>query len=483
MSENNNHDDHSSSVIPEDNGIIVMPARAYGVGLDVHRSMAQISVMVRNEDSVLEFQKQFDTDILSLMEAREWVIKIITSKSSPKINVSSEELTYNIESTAMYHMPVIAVWGGKPSVINPAIARTGLRKTDKLDAKNLCLQNMLGTWPPSYVAPERIQVLRMLVAERDSYSRLATRAGNRINSNLLRFGDTSGREGSVTKNQTVRMHVESLLHGDEDLTGIHTLGIPEQAREMFLDEYEEYDRYMEKVRACDKQIITAVKDMEWETGSGKLKGNEMLHLLTTVPGIGEYTASIWLCRIVTPTRFPNAKAVTAYAGLDPSLKVSAGKVTSAVKRKGDKLLHAKLSLAASALLNRRSEPFGEWGYRIQLTSGRRAKAVTGIARRLAVSLYWVQKTGKPFTYEGYQIAREPEVVDMTIEELTNVNTAFRRYMKALEKAGIHTTKEMVHEYYICRLHTVKGLGSKFFILVKEFINNQKPYRKHVKGKG
>ena len=92
------------------------------------------------------------------------------------------------------------------------------------------------------------------------------------------------------------MHVESLLHGDEDLTGIHTLGIPEQAREMFLDEYEEYDRYMEKVRACDKQIITAVKDMEWETGSGKLKGNEMLHLLTTVPGIGEYTASIWLCR-------------------------------------------------------------------------------------------------------------------------------------------------------------------------------------------
>ena len=72
---------------------------------------------------------------------------------------------------------------------------------------------------------------------------------------------------------------------------------------------------------------------------------------------------------------------------------------------------------------------------------------------------------------------------MTIEELTNVNTAFRRYMKALEKAGIHTTKEMVHEYYICRLHTVTGLGSKFFILVKEFINNQKPYRKHVKGKG
>ena len=69
--ENNNHDDHSSSVIPEDNGIKVMPARAYGVGLDVHRSMAQISVMVRNEDSVLEFQKQFDTDILSLMEARE----------------------------------------------------------------------------------------------------------------------------------------------------------------------------------------------------------------------------------------------------------------------------------------------------------------------------------------------------------------------------------------------------------------------------
>jgi hypothetical protein len=35
---------------------------------------------------------------------------------------------------------------------------------------------------------------------------------------------------------------------------------------------------------------------------------------------------------------------------------------------------------------------------------------------------------------------------------------------------------MVHSYYLCDLTNVKGLGKKFYGLLKEFIENQEKYR-------
>ena len=35
---------------------------------------------------------------------------------------------------------------------------------------------------------------------------------------------------------------------------------------------------------------------------------------------------------------------------------------------------------------------------------------------------------------------------------------------------------MVHAYYQCQLKNVRGIGKKFFGLVREFISNQKEYK-------
>ena len=83
--------------------------------------------------------------------------------------------------------------------------------------------------------------------------------------------------------------------------------------------------------------------MEWETSDASLPGTKIIRILTSTPQIGEVTAITWLAHIITPQRFPNAKAVAAYCGLDPSLKVSAKHVTSTVKRGGCKELHKALT--------------------------------------------------------------------------------------------------------------------------------------------
>ena len=84
--------------------------------------------------------------------------------------------------------------------------------------------------------------------------------------------------------------------------------------------------------------------MEWETDTGTLPGDEMIRILSTAPQVGELTAIIWLARIITPRRFHNAKALSAYCGFDPSLKISAGKVTSTTMRNGNKALHKALNV-------------------------------------------------------------------------------------------------------------------------------------------
>lgn len=66
-----------------------------------------------------------------------------------------------------------------------------------------------------------------------------------------------------------------------------------------------------------------VLSTEWETGSATLPDSEMLSLLMTALQAGKLTAVTWLVHTITPPprRFPNSKALAAYCGLDPGLKV------------------------------------------------------------------------------------------------------------------------------------------------------------------
>ena len=98
--------------------------------------------------------------------------------------------------------------------------------------------------------------------------------------------------------------------------------------------------------------------------------------------------------------------MAAYCGLDPSLKISAKKVTSTVKRGGNKQLHKMLCMCASILVKNHNEMFGRWGYNLYCQTGRWKKATNAVARKLAVSLYYMQSNGTPFSYEKYKLIQD-----------------------------------------------------------------------------
>lgn len=171
-----------------------------------------------------------------------------------------------------------------------------------------------------------VQDLRVLIGQRDYYSRSATRIGNRINSTILKFGYTIGREGSVVKNDAVRSTVENLI-SDNPLPVAGSLPpdrIPLSTRRVLREDYSQFDVFSQHVSEYNQLIRDKVYEMDWPIHDGKsISGRELIPILMTAPGVGERTAITWLANIVDPTRFPNQKAVAAYCSLDPSLKISA----------------------------------------------------------------------------------------------------------------------------------------------------------------
>ena len=458
-------------------GINFSCVKEYGVGIDCHRSFIQVNVLFWNNGTILEKRKEFGTDWASLCEARDWAEGILRTCASPPADVS-EGIHYVIESTSVYHICVLESWQGRPSVINPGLAGATKRKTDILDARQMSLQDLMGIWQESFIVPRGVLELRTLIWEREDLRKQASRCSMRINTGLLKLGITIGRDGSVTGRKDIRKTVEGMLDGTDGVPAtVNPAGIPEDVRSMFSDEYGFYDMYIEKIKEYDKKIFEKASGMRWQTEKGAVGGKEMLGILESAPGIGRQTAVLWMATIVDASRFPNDKAIAAYCGCDPSLKVSAGKVTSTVRRKGNKGLHSALCRAAAVLVKNHSEPFGQWGYNIVASSGRWKKGVSAVARKLAVALYHMMLRGEEFSYDRYGILVEPEVIDITIDELLVLEPQFRRYVRPLHEAGINGTRQMVHEFYTCRLAKEKGLGKKFFVLVRVFIQNQSKYKK------
>jgi transposase len=469
----------AKTVILED-GIRVQETKSYGIGIDCHSKFIQVCILTKHGIHFYAHQKEFSTGWDSLVSAKDWCIRVLQEKSDPVPDLT-RPLHYCIESTSTYHQPILLAFGGTPSIVNPTLAGATKRKTDVLDAQLLATHDLIGVWRESYIPSPDINELRVLVWERDRCLMESTAASRRINNTLVRFGYTVGRDGSVSKNGAVRETVEAILDGEVGLPGgLCPLGIPPDAREVVISEYRKYDQLRSlsdywRARAEDK-----VCSMEWETGAGTLPGTEMLSLLMTAPQVGTLTAVTWLVHIITPRRFPNAKAVAAYCGLDPSLKVSAKHVTSTRKRGGNKELHKALVSSADRLIRNHTEMFGRWGYNLYSQTGKWKKASNAVARKLAVAMYYMMLTGQPFSYENYNLVKNLHVLEIPVSELPSIEPDFKRYVRILEEHGITTTSQLVTAYLSCSLGSCRGLGKKFFSVLRIFLNEQHKYKRIYK---
>ena len=202
--------------------------RPYGVGIDTHKKFIQVCVLSRAADEITSHEFEFTTLRKGLEDAQAAIRKVL--------GLGPEEpFAYTIESTSLYHVPILLSFGGTPSVVNPLLAGHTRRKTDVLyvrllareggaprrpeimglaalappgkcywnvalfmrghiDARLLARQAITGLWRPSYLPFPEQTVLRVLWNEHAEAQKSATTQICRCNGILLRYGHTIQEE-------------------------------------------------------------------------------------------------------------------------------------------------------------------------------------------------------------------------------------------------------------------------------------------------
>jgi transposase len=124
--------------------------------------------------------------------------------------------------------------------------------------------------------------------------------------------------------------------------------------------------------------------------------NPQARLLMTQPGVGPVTALAFVVTIGDVARFKRGKQVASYLGLIPSERSSGGKQRlGAISKQGNVFLRAMLVEAAQSAVRHDEEFKKEYAHRCH--SKPKGVAKVAAARKLAVRLYWMLRTQRPYS--------------------------------------------------------------------------------------
>jgi transposase len=122
-------------------------------------------------------------------------------------------------------------------------------------------------------------------------------------------------------------------------------------------------------------------------------------LLTTITGISKETAIVLEAHIGDVQRFPNAKKLVAYFGMNPTVNKS-GKLKkriSYLQKKGSGIVRHKLFMISLNLIRHKSKPFYDYYQRLVAAGKPKLVALAATMRKLLVICYTILKTQQPFS--------------------------------------------------------------------------------------
>lgn len=259
-----------------------------------------------------------------------------------------------MEATGIYHEALTEHFHGlgyRIAVLNPAqiarYAQSQLQrsKTDKLDAKLIATYGQLHVehlraWHPE---PVSVRQLRALTRRLEDLQSLRQMELNRLD----------------VSSSTVQSSIQAVLQ-----------------------------RLDEQIAWTLEQIKRHIDD------DPDLRGKR--DLLVSINGIAEKTAALIMAELGDIERFTDARAVTAFAGLDPRLQESGvARGHSGISRTGSARLRTALYLPAVVALTY-NPAIKAQAERLRARGKRGKQTVCAAMRKLLCIAYGVLKSGKPF---------------------------------------------------------------------------------------
>lgn len=185
-------------------------------------------------------------------------------------------------------------------------------KTDKIDATVLAHLLRTNLLPEAYIPPRPVRGRRELFRYRASLVGLRRQVKNKVHALLAKNGLACPLRD---------------LFGKAGTAWLERATVPEVYRQAL-------DGYLALSQVLQAQIAQASQELQ-----RMVTADPQAQLLTTVPGIGYYTALLVLSEVGDIHRFPDARHLVSYAGLVPSVHAS-----------GDKVRYGRITKAGSRWL-------------------------------------------------------------------------------------------------------------------------------------
>ena len=315
------------------------------VGIDVHRKRSQVAVVA--EDGTVQLNK-------NVVNGTEPFLRLIGDLPA------GTPVAFEAAFGWGWLAGLLEDYGFEPHLVHPlrckAIASARL-KNDKVDAAILAQLLRADLLPEAWIAPPQVRQLRALLRHRASLVRLGTQLRNRI-------------------------HAVAADHGYDRSASYWTgpgrgwlaeLDLPVVSREIVTDCLAFIDALAPLIDRLDDELHRHAK------------ADPRVKVLTTLPGVGEFTALVILAEIGDITRFGSARKLASWAGLTPAVRGSDLKVRHGhISKQGSAWLRWVLNQAAQTA--KRSPEFSATYAAIAKRRGNKI-ATIAIARKLLTRAY------------------------------------------------------------------------------------------------
>jgi transposase len=247
-----------------------------------------------------------------------------------------------------------------------------VNKTDENDAEGLAQIMRTGWFRAVHVKSFEAQLLRSLLQSRLQLVNMRRDSSNQVRGALKVFGIVLPPGRPSTFDRMAREHIGTRA---ELGTFIEPLLMAWRA-------------LGEQIAVLDKRLRQVARE------------HPVVKNLTTVPGVGALIGIAYVATIDDPNRFAKSRNVGAHLGLAPR-RFQSGEMDrqGAISKSGDALMRHYLYEAAGVLLTRTKRwcTLKVWGTRLAKRVGR-SKARVAVARKLAVILHRMWRTGDAFRW-------------------------------------------------------------------------------------
>ena len=257
------------------------------------------------------------------------------------------------------------LWMGDAAQIRASVVRQ--QKTDKRDAAHILKLLVEGRFPRIWMPSSEVRDLRQLLLHRYKLVILRARVKNELQHLALNKG--------VQRKRKLWSQA-----GQQMLRELPLKPWASRRREDLLRLLEMFDQQIAPLDAAVK---------------AEAERDPRARLLMTQPGVGAITALAYVLTMGDVGRFARGKQVASYLGLIPREHSSGGRQKlGAISKQGNRML--RMLLVEAATIAVRYDPEFRKEYQHRCHAKPKAVAKVAAARKLAIRLYWMLRTQKPY---------------------------------------------------------------------------------------